>query len=100
MTQGATRSAARPGRVLPMMTGSFDTMAGLLLPEEPQQADATQIRADSGDLASPDAGDFAGHNWCSAVAQLGLTDGRWSVSAKFDQIEPERFYLRENPVHR
>src|ERR1700676_3078943 len=38
MTQGATRSAARPGRVLPMMMWSFDTMADLLLPEEPQQA--------------------------------------------------------------
>jgi len=75
-------------------------MAGLLLPKEPQQADAAQIRADSGDLPSPDAGDFAEHKWCSAVAQLGLTDGRWFASAKFDQIEPERFYLRENPVQR
>jgi hypothetical protein len=30
---------------------------------------------------------------------LGLKDNRWSDPAKFNQIEPERFYLRENPVH-
>src|SRR3984893_6720162 len=35
MTQGATRSAARLGRVLPMMMWSLDTMTGLLLPKEP-----------------------------------------------------------------
>ena len=27
-------------------------------------------------------------------AQLGLDDGRWPDSAKFEQFEPKRFYLR------
>ena len=39
-------------------------------------------------------------NGRSAVAQLGLTDGRWSASAKFEQFEAERFDLREDAEHR
>jgi hypothetical protein len=31
---------------------------------------------------------------------LGLTVGRWVDLAKFDQLEPERLYLCENPVDR
>ena len=27
-------------------------------------------------------------------------DGRWPDSAKFEQFEPKRFYLRQNSVHR
>jgi len=51
----------------------------------------SQNRAHPGDLPSPDAGDFAERRWCSPVAQLQFTGCRWSASAKFDQIEPERF---------
>ena len=62
-----------------------------------------QIRADPGDSPSPDAGDSAGHKWfrySAGGAQLGLMDGRWPDSAKFEQFEPERFYLRQDSVHR
>jgi hypothetical protein len=51
----------------------------------------------------------AGHPWhvvsnCPGEtrppAHLGLMVGRWGDLAKFDQLKPERFYLRENPVDR
>jgi hypothetical protein len=32
-------------------------------------------------------------------AQLGLMDVRWPDLANFEQLEPSRFYLRQNPEH-
>src|SRR4051794_1594524 len=36
----------------------------------------------------------------SLLAQSGLMDGWWPDSAKFENLEAERFELRQNPVHR
>jgi len=56
----------------------------------------------SGCLPAPDVGDFAEHKWlrCSTGAQLGIIDCRRPDSAKFDELQPKRFYLREDPEQR
>ena len=60
-----------------------------------------QIRANPGDLPSPDAGDVEEREGLrySSAARLGLTDRRRPDAAKFEQLEPKRFYLRQDPVH-
>src|SRR5262245_27801442 len=85
--------------------GSFVSEGGAPLTEPPRSRRATaallaQIRAAPGELPSPDPGDLPNASVCCARLALSRAHGRpWPDSAKFEQLEPERFfYLREPPT--